>query len=463
MKLSGLGLLLMLGLVACSTITAHYTPTVTMTLSPQQGSAPLVTLASARANDPNRGTLSYVWRVNGEIVAERGNTLTYTFAETGNHTISVTVSDGKSSTYSEQSVSVATTPAAAVNTSGSADFRVNQQGRNVTFNALNATENTTFAWDFGDGTVYRERGQRGANISHRYTAVGRYQVTLEVSRAGVTVNSRQTITITDEPRLADVPDIIILGFSGRCGNDDASALACDAPRENRAYLDNFIRPATLPSLQSHLANQGHQVIYRSFVARLSADEPSIFAPPPPGYLEAEAYLQEVYDKWIRGQDNPPRLIVLGHSHGAVWMNLLLFNHPQITFDYAISLDGICTLWWNDHTHAINNYYRQSGRSLPRMLEQGSVCNSITLANGNHYDLEDVIPDNVRINLEVQASPMSFLNDDQLNIRRDGSRRGIYSMTADQAHTGSNGVHQSDGAAMRWVTDHIDMLGFANED
>jgi len=474
MKFSGFSLLLLLGLVACS-LSANHVPTVTLTVTPQEGQAPFTTTAQAHARDTDGSPLTYIWRVGDVVIPSTSSTLNHTFDEPGNFALSVTVSNGASSARAEQLITVHSDTPVIVDEGNEGDdprevpleallagnFRVDtNQGLLVTFRAADqATDDTTFSWFLGDGTIISERGQAGATIRHRYADEGDYQVRLETQRDGLSASSEQVINVDNSTRPAGVPDIIILGFAGRCGGDNEPFLGCNAPRENRAYLANNPRPATLSRLQEHLAQQGYDVTYRSFVSRLSSEEPSIFAPPPPGYLEAEAYLQQVYEQWIRGQDNPPRLIVLGHSYGAVWMNLLLFNNPEITFDYAISLDDVCTLWWNDHGAAIGRYYDQQNRPRPHPLEQGVVCNNITLPDGSRQDLEDVIPNNVRVNLEVQASPTSTPHDDKLNVRPDGSRRNIFTITATQSHAGINGVHQGDGAAMRWVMSQIDALGF----
>lgn len=450
----------LLSLIACSTLNPTRVPTVTLNVNPTQGQAPLTITASAQASDPDGDSLSYTWYVNDERIAA-SNRLDYTVTEAGNVLVSVSVSDGNASARAQQMIVIT---AADTSTPLDASFTVTrEQDLAVTFNAAYPpTNNVTYTWNFGDGSTFSARGISGASVNHTYTNAGIYEVQLELSQQSNRTQSSQTIDLTaipDPPRPNDAPDVVIIGFAGRCGVNDPF-YSCDAPRANRPYLDALPQPSTLQALQSNLEQQGYSVTIRSFVGRLSAAEASTSAPAPEGYLEAEAYINEVYNTWIRNQANPTRLIAVGHSHGAVWMNLLLLNQPDIPFDYAISLDGVCSFWWADHEPAISAHYGSQGR--PRPLAQGDPCNSFALPGlGSLRDLDDVIPTNVGVNLEVQASPVTIPFDDQINFRLDGSRRDIFTYVAKQTHSGNTGVQQANGEAMRWVNAQINQYGFAS--
>jgi hypothetical protein len=473
--------LALLSLVACSTLNPTRVPNVSLNVNPQQGQAPLTITASAQASDPDGDSLTYTWFVGNERIIGT-NRLTTTLHDAGNVPISVVVSDGRASNSAQQMIIVtgSAPPNDGDNDDGGDDGDSSDDGDNPINARFNVTRDQTltvslsanyppasditYRWDFGDGNTFTASDSAGATVNHTYNSTGRYRVQLEVRRQGENARTSQTITLNPDdsdnpdtpstPRPNDAPDVVIMGFAGRCGSNDAF-FSCDAPRVNRAYLDTQPQPGTLQALQSNLEQQGYSVTIRSFVGRLSADEPSITVPAPDGYLEAEAYVQEVYDNWIRNQTDPTRLIVVGHSHGAVWMNLLLLNHPDIPFDYAISLDGVCSFWWADHEDAINAHYGSSRRPL-----EGDPCNSFVLPNiGSVRDLDDVIPDNVRINLEVQSSPTSLPFDDQNNFRLDGGQQDIYRFIASQTHTGINGVHQANRDAMNWVNRQITSLGF----
>ena len=82
---------------------------------------------------------------------------------------------------------------------------------------------------------------------------------------------------------------------------------------------------------------------------------------------------------------------------------LLFNHQDITFDYAISLDGICFYWWVDHAASISQLLRSQGFIRPFPLERKPLRQLLRYSGivvPSRFN--DVMPNNVRINLEVQA-------------------------------------------------------------
>lgn len=54
-----------------------------------------------------------------------------------------------------------------------------------------------------------------------------------------------------------------------------------------------------------------------------------------GYQTADALLEFVRDEWIRDFNNPTQVVLVAHSHGNQFMNLLAWDHPEVQFTYAI--------------------------------------------------------------------------------------------------------------------------------
>ncbi|MEM6428699.1 MAG: PKD domain-containing protein [Deinococcota bacterium] len=452
-------------LVACSSSSdpapVNRAPSGQLSVTPTSGQAPLDIRATVTASDPDGDAITLSWQVDGIALDQTGNTLDYTFAQAGNYTLSVIVSDGELTTELETPITVIDNP--DPNQLPTAAFMVDvTNAPTISFDASTSTDPDgtiqQYRWDFGDGTGSEGGAVDGVQTSHRYSQAGTFSVRLTVTDDdGASASSSQDVTI-NVPNLRPTgsPDVVIVGFAGRCG-----VLVCVAPEENTAYLDGGAR--TLQTLQNTLQAEGYSVEYQSYAARLSADVPSVFTDPPVGYLEAEAYLENVYNDWIDGFDNPTRVITVGHSHGTVWMNLLLFNQPDISVDYAISLDGICLVWWDDHEPSIQDYYDRQGFMRPFPLASGSPCNRIEVSGQlSLKDLNDVMPDNVRVNLEVQAGRF-IPSDTQENFRLDGSRQGIYTIRPSQTHGGTSGVHYHDGPGMSWVSQQLQTLGFLEDD
>ena len=58
-------------------------PSVTLNVTPAQGTAPLSVEATATATEPDDDALSFSWQVNGETVTGDGNTLNTTLEPAG--------------------------------------------------------------------------------------------------------------------------------------------------------------------------------------------------------------------------------------------------------------------------------------------------------------------------------------------------------------------------------------------
>ena len=309
----------------------------------------------------------------------------------------------------------------------------------------------------GDALTYRwtVNGEAldasSSTLGLTFFEAGRYRVEVSVSDGANAVSEVLTVTARDELRPADAPDVVILGFAGRCG----VGVGCSAPADNDAYLNKD--SATLQALGATFERLGYSAGVASFRANLVDDVTYGF-----GYLSAETTLEAIRDTWIRDYQNPTRLVLVAHSHGNQFMSLLAMNHPEVTFDYAVYLDAICFQWDADHIKSgrfASVYGAQA--NWPRPLNVlGAACDTLVLPGiYDAQDISDVVPDNVMYALEVRSYGMLGLPavyDDDENHRFDGSRKGIIGIYQDdESHMR---VDDGDSRAMAWVTGSIAKLG-----
>lgn len=170
-------------------------PTVTLSGSASQGSAPLTVSFNAVASDPDDDPLTYRWNFGDGTGAEGNSSRTVTYSEPGEYTASVVVSDGLAEARSSFSVRVTGAGAGGPppQVSVSAEPLQGQAPLPVTFtaNASSAGGNTTYLWDFGDGTISGENPAR-----HTYRTPGTYTASVTVSdRQGGTTREEVAVTV----------------------------------------------------------------------------------------------------------------------------------------------------------------------------------------------------------------------------------------------------------------------------
>ena len=246
------------------------------------------------------------------------------------------------------------------------------------------------------------------------------------------------------------PDVVILGFAGRCGPP-----GCGAPSSNKAYLSDT-ENNTLQVMAETFESSGHSVRTYSYAATVSQYENDHFHP---GYYEAQGDLDRIYTDWIAGFDNPTRLILVGHSHGAVWSSLLAMENPHVAFDVGVYLDGVCNQWEQDNLYfgfwtdrnLVAEFYAGVGAPYPATLDiLGGACNAYPVPGFGYKHLKDVVPWNVTVGVELQSDPATVLlpdsigggavletqgkcagggwvgvKDQHLNLRPDGSLADLY--------------------------------------
>lgn len=260
-------------------------------------------------------------------------------------------------------------------------------------------------------------------------------------------------------RPAGTPDIVIIDFSGRCSW--ITHPSCLPPYGNSTYLARS-PDFTRQNVASAFRSLGYTV--QSFDASAFVDEhySSVSKQYVPGYAEATAFLEKVEHEWIANYVNPTRVVVLAHSHGGVWASLLIWNHPNIRFAYAIYMDPICSLWWDDNMGnqpLVQDYYHAHGVAMPWPLQSaGKPCDLQFPNLQGAWDITDVVPWNVAYGLEVHSSelPTNVISDRHAIVRPDGSNSDLFSYHAFLA-THSE-IARAGSPAMDWVTSTITSFG-----
>ena len=257
------------------------------------------------------------------------------------------------------------------------------------------------------------------------------------------------------PRPADAPDAVVLGFSGHCGvfcGPDKTYAYLGAETELTGGVDilSWVRRA--------MEARGLTVRSRSFSSHIDTHWSVLSHRSEPGYLDAQRYLDFVKANWIDGVENPTRVVLVGHSHGTVWANLLALNNLDLTFDYMVSLDAICYRWWILHKDPI---YERLGSDLPYPLANGDPCQFFRVPGvRGKRDINDVVPANVVVGLEVRAHfslvpwAANLLRDDTPDVRINGSRLNLFGIEAGTVHSN---VDQYE-PAMEWVAAAIASIG-----
>ena len=168
-----------------------------------------------------------------------------------------------------------------------------------------------------------------------------------------------------------------------------------------------------------------------------------------GFMSALEEWNTVYENYVKGYQNPTRIVVIGHSHGTVWArNLLMMSWlsddvAYMDVDYLIDLDGVA-LGWEEPFGAVGDHHHDEVREE---FISGEYHYNDSLPMGNWWDgwspwnvfeqyeiasregieplsIKDIVPPNAINNIEVIAEIPVGVNDQQINYRYDGSRENI---------------------------------------
>jgi len=162
-------------------------------------------IISARNSTDNVGIVNCTWDLDASNGIDNrdgfGLEFNTTFARPGNYLVTLHVFDAAGNeNYTQRKISIIdkTPPTAYAGSAQSATT-----GKRVYFNASGSTDNVgivSYEWDFGDG-----KSASGADVSHVYTKMGKYKVTLTVRDAqgleGKTIVEVEVVNPAQDMRL----------------------------------------------------------------------------------------------------------------------------------------------------------------------------------------------------------------------------------------------------------------------
>jgi serine protease len=170
-----------------------------------EGSA--VSFDGSLSSDPDGTIVSFAWNF-GDGATASGLTVSHPYADNGIYTVTLTVTDNNGATASDTALVTVNNVAPIANAGGPYNGSVNQPvtmtGSATDPGVLDAH---TFVWNFGDNS-----SATGQTVSHTYTVLGTYPVSLTVTdKDGGVGTSTTSANITPAPSL----NIVITSITAR--------------------------------------------------------------------------------------------------------------------------------------------------------------------------------------------------------------------------------------------------------
>lgn len=162
------------------------------------GNAPFsVTFNAFGSTDSDNNIVDYEWNFDDGSAKGFGETVNHIFSKQGTYTVTLSVSDADDNIG--KSTMVVDVQAQGISASVSADKLDGNIPLTINFDASGSTyqdgQITSYKWDFGDGTQPK---LGAAKISHKYTSIGTFNVSVEVigsdnssSKANITITVRE--------------------------------------------------------------------------------------------------------------------------------------------------------------------------------------------------------------------------------------------------------------------------------
>ena len=254
-------------------------------------------------------------------------------------------------------------------------------------------------------------------------------------------------------RPADAPAVVVLSVSGHCFASECAVLGY-----NREYLYS---QGTLDVALHSVWSSGYEVLLLDFADEfynwVSTSDPNhVFVY---GFLDMLEEMAFIRDEWVSDFVDPTRVILVGHSHGTVWAHIAAFLMPDLPIDLLVDLDGESLGWeglvpgipsvgdeWAD---VILDYSIENGVTWPFAI--WDPANSISVPGLSQWqDIEDVVPDHVQLNVEVQSED-PVISDAEDNHRLDGSTTRIITGRTSEDHSE---LAEPNSDAVLWVKDVV---------
>jgi len=178
-----------------------------------------ITFNASGSYDPDGSITSYHWDF-GDGSNATGVVVNHTYADDGNYTVTLTVTDddGASSTATSSKTVLNRSPIASFTESAETVYT----GESITFNASGSYDSdgsiVSYFWDFGDGT-----NATGVVVSHAYADDGNYTVTLTVTDDDGAISTATSIkTILNRSPVASFTESAETVYTGESITFDAS-------------------------------------------------------------------------------------------------------------------------------------------------------------------------------------------------------------------------------------------------
>lgn len=255
-------------------------------------------------------------------------------------------------------------------------------------------------------------------------------------------------------RPAEAPDVLLLSVSGR--TFDIADFFCP-PDCNVPYLSE---PGDAAGATfNDLVGRGYTVVQGDYTAAFrNFDDTGNGLADRYGLQQLLADLEWVHANWIDGFLDPTRIVIVTHSHGAVWAHIAASLLPDVPIEVLVSLDGVCLQWEDDHAPSILDFYAEEGLN-PFPWDISAPCDRWDVAGvAALQDTEDVVFANIALNLEVQSNGGiggGGVEDLQDNHRKDGSQDGIRRFkSGSDDHTE---VHDPGRGSYQWVLTELALV------
>ena len=155
--------------------------------------------SASTSTDADNDVLSYQWTVNGQPAGSSAS-LSYTFAQDGNYTVGVVVTDGKGGTSQLTSPVVITNVAPTVSAISGASIDEGGSFTSAGSFADPGADQWSATVDYGDGSGAQALtldASKSYSLEHRYADDGTFTVTVTVSDGAATTTSSATVTVRD--------------------------------------------------------------------------------------------------------------------------------------------------------------------------------------------------------------------------------------------------------------------------